>query len=159
MRVEAKLTKLGYSLPIAPKPVAAYLPSLQVGDLLFLSGTTCYKDGSLLFIGRVGKELSVEQGYAAARQTILNLLSVAKAELGTLDRVERIVKVNGYVNSTADFDQQPAVINGASELLEQLFGEKGKHARTSIGVNILPGNIPVEIEMVLQVKAARQKGG
>jgi enamine deaminase RidA (YjgF/YER057c/UK114 family) len=119
----------------------------------------CIMDGSLLFIGRIGKELNVEQGYAAARQTMLDLLSVAKAELGTLDRVERIVKVNGYVNSTPDFNRQPEVINGASDLLEQVFGEPGKHARTSIGVNVLPGNIPVEIEMVLQVKAERQIGG
>jgi enamine deaminase RidA (YjgF/YER057c/UK114 family) len=159
MQVEAKLTEMGITLPKAPQPVAAYVPAMQVGDLLFLSGTTCYMDGSPLFIGRVGKELNVEQGYTAARQTMLNLLSIAKAELGTLDRVERIVKVNGYVNSTADFNEQPAVINGASELLEQVFGECGKHARTSIGVNVLPGDIPVEIEMILQVKMSGQTGG
>jgi enamine deaminase RidA (YjgF/YER057c/UK114 family) len=159
MQIEAKLTQMGLSLPDPPQPVAAYLPALQVGDLLFLSGTTCYMDGSPLFIGRVGKELTVEQGYTAARQTMLNLLSIAKAELGTLDRVERIVKVNGYVNSTPDFNRQPEVINGASDLLEQVLGEHGKHARTSIGVNVLPGDIPVEIEMILQVKTSRQTGG
>jgi len=154
MQIEAKLTALGLTLPKPPVPVAAYLPALQVGDLLFLSGTTCYVDGSPLFIGRVGKELSVEQGYAAARQTMLNLLSVVKTELGDLDRVEQIVKVNGYVNSAPDFDRQPAVINGASELLEKIFGARGKHARTSIGVSDLPGHIPVEIEMVIQVRPA-----
>jgi enamine deaminase RidA (YjgF/YER057c/UK114 family) len=153
MQIEAKLTQMGLSLPDPPQPVAAYLPAQQVGDLLFLSGTTCYVDGKPLFIGRLGRELSVEQGYAAARQTMLTLLSVVKVRLGDLDRVERIVKVNGYVNSSPDFDRQPEVINGASDLLEQVFGEQGKHARTSIGVNILPGNIPVEIEMVLQVRS------
>jgi enamine deaminase RidA (YjgF/YER057c/UK114 family) len=153
MQVEAKLMEMGIFLPKAPQPVGAYLPALQVGNLLFLSGSTCYMDGNPLFTGRVGKELSMEQGYTAARQTMLNLLSIAKAELGNLDRVERIVKLNGYVNSAEDFYRQPEVINGASDLLEQIFGEHGKHARTSIGVNVLPGNIPVEIEMVLQVRS------
>lgn len=152
MQIESRLRELGLTLPEPPKPVAAYLPALRVGDLLFLSGTTCYMDGSPLFIGRLGKELSVEQGYAAAQQTMLNLLSVVKAELGDLDCVQQIVKVNGYVNSAPDFDRQPAVINGASELLEKIFGSRGRHARTSIGVSDLPGHIPVEIEMVLQVR-------
>ena len=152
MQVEAKLSALGFSLPKPPEPVAAYLPAVQVGDLLYLSGTTCFVDGKPLFIGRVGRELSLEQGYQAARQTMLNLLSVIKAELGDLDRVERIVKVNGYVNSAPDFDRQPAVINGASELLESIYGARGRHARTSIGVSDLPGHIPVEIEMVIQIR-------
>jgi enamine deaminase RidA (YjgF/YER057c/UK114 family) len=152
MIIESKLKELGLSLPNPPKPVGAYLPAQLTGNLLFLSGTTCYLDnGNLLFTGRVGKELSVEQGYLAAHQTMLNLLSVVKFELGDLDRVERIIKLNGYVNSAPDFDKQPAVINGASELLEKIFGSRGKHARTSIGVSDLPGHIPVEIEMVLQV--------
>jgi enamine deaminase RidA (YjgF/YER057c/UK114 family) len=152
MIIESKLKELGLSLPDPPKPVGAYLPCQRSGNLLFLSGTTCYiENGQLLFTGRVGKELNIEQGYQAARQTMLNLLSVIKAELGDLDRVERIIKLNGYVNSAPDFDKQPAVINGASELLEQIFGPRGKHARTSIGVSDLPGHIPVEIEMVVQV--------
>ena len=153
MQVESRLRELGLSLPDPPKPVAAYLPAVKVGDLLFLSGTTCYReDGSLLATGRLGKELTVEQGYAAAQQTMLNLLSVVKAELGDLDRIEQIIKVNGYVNSAPDFDRQPAVINGASDLLEKLLGSIGKHARTSIGVSDLPGHIPVEIEMILQFR-------
>ena len=151
MQVEAKLRELGFTLPNPPKPVAAYLPAVQVGDLLFLSGTTCYEDGKLLYTGRVGTDLTLEQGYIAARQTALNLLSVIKATLGDLNRVKRVVKLNGYVNSATDFDRQPAVINGASELLEQIFGERGRHARTSIGVSDLPGHIPVEIEMVVQI--------
>jgi len=152
MEAETKLEQLGLTLPKPPQPIGAYLLAQRTGDLLFLSGTTCYVDGNPLYTGRVGNELSVEEGYAAAQQTMLNLLSVVKAELGDLDRVERIVKVNGYVNSAPDFDRQPAVINGASELLEKVFGLRGKHARTSIGVSDLPGHIPVEIEMVVQVR-------
>src|SRR4030042_4279153 len=152
MEAEYKLHKLGLRLLPEPTPVGAYLLAQKTGNLLFLSGTTCYlDDGHILFTGRVGKELSIEQGYLAAQQTMLNLLSVVKSELGDLDRVERIIKLNGYVNSAPDFDQQPAVINGASELLEKIFGPRGKHARTSIGVSDLPGHIPVEIEMVVQV--------
>ena len=154
MKIESKLKELGFALPNPPKPVAAYLPAVQVGNLLFLSGTTCYENGKYLYTGRVGAELTMEQGYLAARQAMLNLLSVVKAELGDLDRVERVVKVNGYVNSAPDFDRQPAVINGASELLVKVFGPRGKHARTSIGVSDLPGHIPVEIEMVVQVRPA-----
>lgn len=152
MEIEARLKQLGLNLLVPPIPVGAYLLARRTGNLLFLSGTTCYISGGLLYNGRVGGELTLEQGYAAARQTMLNLLSVAKAELGDLDRVECVVKLNGYVNSTPDFDRQPEVINGASDLLVQLYGERGRHARTSIGVNVLPNNIPVEIEMVLQVR-------
>lgn len=153
MEAETKLKELGFSLPDPPRPVGAYLLAQRTGNLLFLSGTTCYLGkGQLLFKGRLGNELSVEQGYQAAQQTMLNLLSVVKEELGDLDRVERIIKLNGYVNSAPDFDQQPAVINGASDLLVKIYGLNGKHARTSIGVSDLPGHIPVEIEMVLQVK-------
>ena len=152
MHAESKLKELGFALPDPPKPVGAYLTAQQVDDLMYLSGTTCYADGKLLYTGRVGKELSVEEGYIAARQAMLNLLSVIKVELGDLDRVERVVKVNGYVNSAPDFDRQPAVINGASELLVNIFGSCGKHARTSIGVSDLPGHIPVEIEMIVQIR-------
>ena len=152
MNAEAKLAELGYVLPEPPRPVGAYLPAQQIGELLFLSGTTCYKEGRLLYTGRLGKDLTIEQGFEAARQTALNLLSVIKATVGDLDRVEKVIKLNGYVNSASDFDRQPAVINGASELLEQIFGERGRHARTSIGVSDLPGHIPVEIEMVVQIR-------
>jgi len=153
MEAEDKLHKLGLRLLPEPTPVGAYLLAQKTGNLLFLSGTTCYlENGSLLFTGRLGKELSIEQGYQAAQQTMLNLLSVVKSELGDLDRVERVIKINGYVNSAPDFDRQPAVINGASELLVNIFGTRGKHARTSIGVSDLPGHIPVEIEMVVQIR-------
>jgi len=153
MEIEAKLKELGFTLPKPPEPVAVYLPAVQVGDLLFLSGTTCYVDGEFLYTGRVGAELSLEDGYAAAQQTALNLLSVIKATLGDLDRVGRVVKLNGYVNSAPEFDRQPEVINGASELLEKVFGERGKHARTALGVSALPAHIPVEIELIVQVRS------
>ena len=153
MEIEAKLKELGFTLPKPPDPVAVYLPAVQVGDLLFLSGTTCYVDGEFLYTGRVGAELSLEEGYAAAQQTALNLLSVIKATLGDLNRVERVVKLNGYVNSAPEFDRQPEVINGASELLEKVFGERGKHARTALGVSALPAHIPVEIELIVQVRS------
>jgi enamine deaminase RidA (YjgF/YER057c/UK114 family) len=153
MDPEATLTALGLALPRPPEPIGPYLLAQQVGELLFLSGTTCYVEGGLLHRGRLGAELNIEQGYAAARQTMLNLLAVVKSTLGSLDRVERIVKLNGYVNSAPDFDRQPEVINGASELLQRIFGERGRHARTSIGVSDLPGHIPVEIEMVVHVRS------
>jgi enamine deaminase RidA (YjgF/YER057c/UK114 family) len=139
MEIEARLNQLGLTLPDLPVPVGAYLLSRQSGDLLFLSGTTCYVPGGLLYKGRLGAELDLQQGYAAARQTMLNLLGVVKAVLGDLDRVECVIKLNGYVNSTLDFDRQPDVINGASDLLEQLFGERGRHARTSIVSTSCPG--------------------
>jgi len=153
MVIEARLKELGLTLPEPPKPVGSYLLAQQVGELLFLSGTTCYVDGGLLYSGRVGAELTVEEGYAAARQTALNLLSVLRVTLGNLDLVEQIVKLNGYVNSAPDFDRQPSVINGASELLEKVYGLRGKHARTSIGVSDLPGHIPVEIELVVKFRS------
>ncbi len=153
MQVESKLEELGLTLPEPPKPVAAYLPAVWVGDLLFLSGTTCYANGKPLFTGRLGAELNLDQGYLAAQQTALNLLSVIKATVGDLDKVERVVKLNGYVNSAIDFDRQPEVINGASELFEKLYGELGRHARTSIGVSSLPAHIPVEIELIVRLRA------
>jgi enamine deaminase RidA (YjgF/YER057c/UK114 family) len=151
MEIEAKLMELGISLPTPPHPIATYLPALLTGDLLFVSGTTCYVNGDLLFKGRVGGELTIDQGYSAAHQTALNLLSIIKDSLGDLDRVQQIVKLNGYVNSAPDFDRQPEVINGASDLFVQVFGQKGQHARTSIGTSSLPGSIPVEIELIVQV--------
>jgi enamine deaminase RidA (YjgF/YER057c/UK114 family) len=154
MDPDARLAELGIELPPPPNPIGSYKTAVICGDLLFLSGTTCYAEGGLLFTGRVGAEVSVDQGYRAARQAALNLLAVVRDALGGLDRVERIVKLNGYVNSAPDFDRQPEVVNGASDLLVEVFGEMGRHARTSIGVSDLPGHIPVEIEMVVQIRRA-----
>ncbi len=152
MDPEARLEELGIELPPPPTPVGSYTTAVTSGDLLFLSGTTCYVGEGLMYKGKVGQSVSLDQAYAAARQTALNLLAVARAELGTLNRVKRVVKLNGDVNSAPGFDQQPAVINGASDLMVEVFGEAGRHARTSIGVSDLPGGIPVEIEMVVQIR-------
>jgi enamine deaminase RidA (YjgF/YER057c/UK114 family) len=152
MDPEARLKELGIELPPPPKPVGSYTTAVTCGDLLFLSGTTCHVGDGFLFKGKVGQSVTLDQAYAAARQTALNLLAVVKAELGTLNRVSRIVKLNGYVNSAPGFDQQPAVINGASDVMVAVFGDRGVHARTSIGVSELPGGIPVEIEMVIQIR-------
>lgn len=151
MTPEDRLRTLGLELPDPPVPVGAYTLASRTGDLLFLSGTTCYIEGGLLHRGKVGGDLTLEQGYAAARQTALNLLAVLRLSLGDLERVAQVVKVNGYVNSAPGFTEQPAVINGASDLLQAVLGERGRHARTSVGVAELPGDIPVEIEMIVQV--------
>lgn len=151
MTVEARLRDLNITLPEPPKPVAAYVPTVRTGNLLFTSGNGPWEKGVLRYSGKVGHDLSVEEGYEAAKLVMLNLLSVLRAELGTLNRVERIVKVLGFVASARDFNQQPAVINGASDLLVAIFEERGKHARSAIGVSELPSNIPVEIEMIVEI--------
>jgi len=155
MTPEGRLRALGLDLPPAPTPVGAYARCVRSGDLLFLSGTTCYRDGRPMYTGKVGGEVSLEQGYAAARQTALNLLAVIRDEAGDLGRVAQVVKVNGYVNGAPGFIDHPAVINGASDLLLSVFGEAGRHARTSIGVAELPGGIPVEIEMIVRIGPLR----
>ena len=152
MSFEARLTDLGITLPLAPKPVATYIPAVRVGDLLFLSGTGPFKDGAIVYAGKLGKDLTVEQGYQAARLTLLNALAMVRQELGTLDRVTRIVRVTGHVASAEGFTQQPAVINGASDLLVQIFGEAGRHARLALGAAELPLNMAIELELILQVK-------
>lgn len=150
--IEQRLVELGIELPEAPQPIAAYVPVIRTGDLLFTSGTGPIVGGKPSVTGKVGSDLTVEEGYQAARQTVLNLLAVVKRELGSLDRVDRIVKVLGFVASAPGFNRQPEVINGASHLLEQIFGERGRHARSAVGTSELPLNIPVEIEMVVRTK-------
>lgn len=149
---EQRLKELGIELPPPPKPVAEYVPAVQVGNLLFMSGNGPLRGGKPLVQGRLGETVTLAEGAEAARQTMLNLLSTLRDTLGSLDRVERIVKLLGFVNSASDFTQQPAVLNGASELLLQVFGERGRHARSAIGTSILPFGIPVEIEMIVQVQ-------
>ena len=151
MSFEAKLAELGITLPPAPKPVATYIPAVRAGDLLFLSGTGPFKDGAVVYAGKLGKDLTVEQGYEAARLTLLNALAIVRQELGTLDRVTRIVRLTGHVASAEGFAQQPAVINGASDLLVQIFGEAGRHARLALGAAELPLNMAIELELILQV--------
>lgn len=149
--VEARISRLGLKLPAVPQPVAAYQPGVMVDGLVFTSGQLPLLDGELKFKGRLGAELTVEEGYEAARLCALNCLAVVRSLAGSLDRVERIVKLNGYVNSAADFCQQPQVVNGASELLEEVFGEAGRHARAAVGVSSLPLNAAVEIDIIVKV--------
>lgn len=151
MSAEKKLKELGISLPQPPKPVANYVPAVRVGSLLFVSGHGPYQDGKTVTSGKLGKELTVEQGYQAARNVALNCLASIKATIGDLDKVKRVVKLLGMVNCTEDFKDQPKVINGASDLLVEIFGEAGKHARSAVGMQALPNGIPVEIEMILEV--------
>lgn len=154
MSFERKLTDLGIALPAPPKPVATYVPAVLAGDLLFLSGVIPFRDGKLAFEGKLGRELTVEQGYEAARLAALNALAIVRHELGTLDRVARIVRMTGHVASAAGFAQQPAVLNGASDLLVKIFAAAGQHARVALGAAELPFNAPVEIELIVQVRPA-----
>lgn len=150
--IENRLREIGLALPSAPSPMANYVTCLQVDNLVYTSGASCFVDGRPIYTGRLGTDLTIEQGYEASRITALNLLSVIKAEIGDLDRIERIVKVLGLVSSAQDFYEQPRVINGASDLFVEVFGEKGMHTRSALGTSVLPFNIPVEIEMIVQVK-------
>jgi enamine deaminase RidA (YjgF/YER057c/UK114 family) len=145
-----RLIDLNIHIPDLPKPVAAYIPAQITGNLIYASGQTPTVDGKLQFTGRLGEDLTVGQGYEAARLACLNCLAEIQSVLGTLDRIQRIVKVNGYVRSAEGFGDQPKVINGASELLLALFGEAGKHARAAIGVSELPFGAPVEVEIIAE---------
>jgi enamine deaminase RidA (YjgF/YER057c/UK114 family) len=149
--VEARLKQLGISLPEAAKPVANYVQAVRVGNLVFLAGAGPKNPDGSFITGKVGKDLSLEQGYQAARLTGIVLLSNLKAELGDLDKVKRIVKVLGMVNADPTFTQHPKVINGFSDLMVEVFGDRGKHARSAVGMGSLPFGIPVEIEMVVEV--------
>jgi len=155
MEVEKKLGEMGLTLPPSPSPVANYVPAVRSGNLLFVSGhgPAYVKDGKIEYIrGKLGRELTVEDGYQAAKHVMLNILQSIKGTIGDLDKVRRIVKVLGFVNCTEDFPDQPKVINGASDLLVALYGERGRHARSAVGMQQLPFGIAVEIEMVVEVE-------
>ncbi len=152
MGAEAKLKKLGVTLPEQSKPVANYVAAVRVGNLLFVSGHGPVNDGKIKTEGKLGRDLTPEEGYQVARTVGLNCLSSIRTELGSLDKVKRFVKLLGMVNCTEDFREQPKVINGCSDLLVELFGEAGKHARSAVGMQALPFGIPVEIEMVVEVE-------
>jgi enamine deaminase RidA (YjgF/YER057c/UK114 family) len=145
-----KLASMGLSLPAVPAPVAAYVNCVRSGNLLFLSGGLPI-DGDRKVIGKVPAEVSIEEAREGARMIILNRLAVIKDAIGSLDRVRQIVSLGGFVNSEPDFFGHPQVINGASELLVELFGEKGKHARTALGAAALPLNVAVEINLIVEV--------
>jgi len=152
MSVYERLKELGLTIPKV-EPRFLFVPAVQVGDLLFVSGQTPEVDGKMQYVGVLGDELDVETGKKAARLAALNCLGEAEATLGTLEKVERIVRVIGYVRSAKGFGEQPLVVNGASELLLEIFGERGKHARAALGTSELPFGAPVELEMIIQVKS------
>lgn len=153
MQIEAKLEEMGIEIPAAVTPVANYVPAVRSGNLIFLSGHGPYQEEGTLITGRVGESLTTEQGYEAARRVAIGLLGSLKALIDDLDRVKQVVKLLGMVNCSADFVDQPKVINGASDLLVEVFGDRGKHARSAVGMNALPLNIAVEIEMIVEVEA------
>jgi enamine deaminase RidA (YjgF/YER057c/UK114 family) len=152
-RIDQRLTELGIELPAAATPVANYVNAVTTsGNLVFLAGKGPNLPGGGYVTGKVGRDLTIEEGYAAARLTGISQLAALKAHLGSLDRVKRIVKVTGMVNATDDFTQQPEVINGFSDLMVEVFGDKGKHARSAVGMASLPRNIAVEIEMIVEIE-------
>ena len=141
----------GLQIPSAPKPSGNYVPVVQTGTLVFVSGMGPRRGNEVAYCGKVGKDLTVKDGYEAARLCALNCLAMLRDYLGGLERVARVVKIVGFVNSAPGFSEQPAVVNGASDLLVQVFGDRGKHARSAIGAAELPRNIAVEIEMVAEI--------
>jgi enamine deaminase RidA (YjgF/YER057c/UK114 family) len=149
---EKKLKQLGIELKKPPTPVANYVPAVQVGKLVFLSGQGPLQDDGKFITGKVGWEITLEQAQQAARLTGIRLLEALKGQIGDLNKVKRIVKVLGMVNAIPQFDQHPKVINGFSDFMVEVFGVNGKHARSSVGVGSLPSNIPVEIEMIVELK-------
>lgn len=153
MSYEKKITELGINLPKAPKPVAEYIPAKKIGKIVLSSGQGPIKeDGEYLYVGKVGKDVNIEEAYQASRLCALNALAAIKTVVGSLDNIEEIVQVRGFVNSMNDFLDQPKVMNGASELMVEIFGEKGRHVRSALGTSVLPDDIPVEVELVVQVK-------
>jgi enamine deaminase RidA (YjgF/YER057c/UK114 family) len=151
-KVESKLSELKLLLPDAPKPVAAYIPAKQTGNLVFTAGQLPMVNGELISKGLLGQDVEIDEANKAARICTLNALAATKGVIGDLDRIKQIVRVVGYVASVPTFTQQPAVVNGASELLLEIFGENGKHARSAVGMAVLPLNASVEIELTVEVE-------
>ena len=148
---EERLTELGLALPSESAPLAAYVPAVRSGNLVFTSGQLPRLDGELQATGKVGAEVDAEQAKDLAKTCALNALAAVRAEIGDLARVRRVVKVVGFVASAPDFSGQPGVINGASELLGEVFGDAGRHARSAVGVAVLPLDAPVEVEIIVEV--------
>lgn len=146
-----RLHELGYELPQVPAPAGSYVPAIRARDLIFTAGQLPFKDGDLFMRGKVGEAVAVEEAQEAARLCALNALAAASAEAGSLDEISRIVKVTGFVASAAGFNGQPQVLNGASDFLGEVFGEKGLHARSAVGVAELPLDSPVEVEIIVEV--------
>ena len=152
MQIEKRLKKLNMQLPNTPKPIANYVPSVKTGNLIFLSGQGPMDNAGNYISGKVGVDFNLDDAYDAARTVGLQLISVLKSEIQDLDKVKRIVKLLGMVNAGGNFKDHPKVINGCSDLLVAVFEEKGKHARSAVGMSSLPGNIPVEIEMIVEIE-------
>jgi enamine deaminase RidA (YjgF/YER057c/UK114 family) len=150
--IEQKINELGFTLPETVKPLAAYIPAIRTGDYVYTSGQVPFSGGELKYSGKIGSDLSVEEGQKAAELCALNGLSAVKGVIGDLNKIEQIVKVTVFVNSADGFTDQPKVANGASEFLGKIFGEAGKHVRSAVGVNELPVNSAVEVEMIVKVK-------
>jgi enamine deaminase RidA (YjgF/YER057c/UK114 family) len=148
---EERLAELGLKVPEVAKPVAAYIPALRSGNYVYTSGQLPMREGQLMFTGKVGGEVSQEEAVECARQCALNALAAVKAEVGDLSAIKRIVKVVAFVASTPDFTSQPLVANGVSELLGEVFGDAGRHARSAVGVSVLPLDAPVEVELLVEV--------
>jgi enamine deaminase RidA (YjgF/YER057c/UK114 family) len=151
-KIEARIKELGIEMPNATKPVANFVPCVQTGNTLFVSGQVSSWNGEYRHIGKVGREISLEEAQKAARVCALNVLAQSRAHLGDLDRITRIVMVQGFVNAVPEFTDHPRVINGASDILVEIFGEAGKHARFALGAGSLPFNVAVEIAAVLEVR-------
>ena len=151
MNIERRIEELGIRLPDSSPPKAMYIPVKQVGNLLFVAGQIPMADGVMLYPGHVGEEVTLEQAQKASRQCIVNMLSALRAYLGNLDKVKNVVKVQAFVSSKTGFNQQHIVVNAASQLLYDVFGEAGRHARTAVGVNQLPMDAPVEIEAIIEI--------
>ncbi|MEL0256251.1 MAG: RidA family protein [Pontimonas sp.] len=149
--IDARLAELGITLPAVATPVAAYVPAMTSGNLLFTAGQLPFVDGALLATGKVGAEVSAAKAAELARVCALNALAAAHSVLGSLDKVTRVIKVNGFVASAPDFIGQPQVLNGASEVLAEIFGDIGQHARAAVGVAVLPLDAPVEVELILEI--------
>lgn len=149
--IEKRLDELGIVLPVPPKPAGSYIQVVKTRNLLFVSGQIPMKEGKVVFQGKVPTNVSIEDAQKAAKLCIINVLAQLKAELGTLDKISRIVKVSGFVNSSQDFIEQPKIINAASDLLFEIFGDKGKHSRIAMGVASLPLNSTVEIDLIAEI--------
>ena len=149
--IEEKLASLNITLPSPPKPTGSYVPVVIAGNLAFVSGQIPIKDGTVIYVGKVPKDITIEGAQKAARLCIINALAHLKTELKCLDKISKIVRVSGYVNSSADFTEQPKIINSASDLLFEIFGQKGQHTRIAIGVSSLPLNSAVEIDLVAEI--------
>ncbi len=152
VKVEERLKELGVELPKPATPLAAYVPYTRTGNLIYISGQDCRVNGELRYKGKVGEDVTEEQAYEAARIAAINLLAILKSAIGDLDKVKKIVNLHGYVNSAKGFARQPMVVNGASEFLVEVFGDKGKHSRCALSCNELPFDTPVEVEMIAEVE-------